>query len=122
MKGIGRKRLYKIAKEPNKYRSKYNTAIQSNKEDAIAFYIRDDNSRSTAGKADVVSGKSENMQKRLLLDSLVFLHKKYCNEHVLHKISYITFCSLKPFWAMKPSFRDHQTCLYKPHENGRLIL
>ncbi len=120
--GISRKRLYNIAKDPHKYRRQYNTITQRTKGDVLAFYIRDDNSRNTAGKSDVVSRKGQKEQKRLLLDTLVALHAKYCNENPSMKISYMTFCSLKPFWVTRPSIRDRQTCLCKPHENGRLVL
>ncbi|WAQ99807.1 LOW QUALITY PROTEIN: hypothetical protein MAR_024180 [Mya arenaria] len=52
----------------------------------------------------------------LLNDDIKHLHAKYISEKK-KKIFYSLFCKLKPFWVIKPTFRDRQTCLCKIHDN-----
>jgi len=57
------------------------------------------------------------MQKCLLNDSLINIHRKFLAEHSHQKISYSLFCSLRPFWVVHLSLEDRETCQCKTHEN-----
>ena len=57
------------------------------------------------------------MQKRLLSDSLLNIHRKFLTENPDKMISYSLFCKLRPFWVVHPSLEDRDTCLCKTHEN-----
>ena len=58
------------------------------------FYCRDDNSRTTAGTRDTVSRRGVKAQRRLLLDSLGRLFKRFKMENPWCKISYSLFCTM----------------------------
>ena len=47
------------------------------KDETSNFYSRDDNSRVTTGRRDTISRHGETRQRRVLLDTLQNLHKKY---------------------------------------------
>jgi hypothetical protein len=81
-----------------------------------SFFERDDNSRLTAGKKQTITRRKVKKQKRLLNDTLFNLHQKLLAEGCI-KLSYSTFCRLRPFWVVHPSVEDRQTCLCKSHEN-----
>ena len=91
------------------------------KDEISNFYRRDDNSRVTTGRRDTISRHGEKRQRRVLLDTLQNLHKKYNAEHHCTSISY-SFCRLRPFHTVHPSQRDRQTCLCQKCENGQLML
>ena len=121
--GIGKKRLLKMTEQVYQYnRSKYNSLSRRMADKVTMFFERDDNSRITTGKNDTLTRNGEKKQRRLLLETMLILHAKYCQENPLNKISYTTFCHLKPHWVMQPTARDRQTCLCKPHENFRFVL
>ena len=91
------------------------------KEDVIKFFERDDISRSTAGKNDCVTVKKEKRQKRLLNDNLNKLHEKFLTT-VGYKLSYQSFCRLKPFWIKYPQARDRETCSCIIHVNLEFLV
>lgn len=86
------------------------------KTNVVEFLERDGNSRVKAGKKATITRNKEKKQLRLLNDSLKNLHAKFLIEKNL-KISYSKFCSLKPYWVVKPKEKDRDTCLCKTHEN-----
>ncbi|CAH1118147.1 unnamed protein product [Phaedon cochleariae] len=87
------------------------------------FLERDENSRLTAGKKETITRQKNKKQRRLLNDTLINLHKKFVASHPEHKkMSYATFSKLRPFWILKPSHRDRDTCLCKQHANISLIV
>lgn len=45
------------------------------------------------------------------------LHAKFLSENPEMGISYSFFCRVKPFWAVKATEKDRQTCLCIKHEN-----
>lgn len=96
-----------------KYRCKSNRFVQ----EVTKFYIRDDNSRLTAGKKETKTFAKVKKQKRLLNLSLKDLHKKFLCEHPHSTLSYTLFVRLRPFWVVTPTEKDRQTCLCKVHEN-----
>jgi hypothetical protein len=84
------------------------------------FYNRDDNSRITTGKKQTATKNKQKMQKRLLSDTLINLHEKFCGEHVDNAISYSQFTRLRPFWIISPTSKDRETCLCRKHDNVQL--
>lgn len=85
-----------------------------------AFYENDDNSRLGAGKRECLTRKGVKKQKRYLSDSIANLYKKFQAEHF--KISYTTFCRLRPFWVITPNVNERDTCLCIKHANIDLKL
>ena len=61
------------------------------------FLLRDDNSTMKPGKKDAVTKRKCKMQKRLLCNTLFNLHLKFRSENPFVKISYSSFCKVKPF-------------------------
>ena len=112
--GLSRIRQYR---ENGIKRSVVHTAGEHFKKNVQEFYCRDDNSRMTPGKKQTVTKKKKKMQKRLLCDSLMNLHRKFLTDNPSSKISYSLFCKLRPFWVVVPSSQDRETCLCKTHEN-----
>lgn len=45
------------------------------------------------------------------------LHAKFKREYPEIKISYSEFCKRRPFWIIKPTVKDRDTCLCKTHAN-----
>ena len=92
------------------------------KEAVTAFLMRDDNSQLTTSKNDTISRGGVKRQRRLLVQSLKALYKKYLAEEPkkMH-ISYGLFCRWRPFNVVTPTARDRQSCLCKTHENARLM-
>jgi hypothetical protein len=84
------------------------------------FFERDDNSKIKADKQATITRKGMKKQTRLLTDDLKNLHSKYVSDG--NKISYSLFCRLRPFWVLRPTEKDRQTCLCKIHDNLRLKL
>nr|CAI5859698.1 unnamed protein product [Callosobruchus analis] len=78
------------------------------------YYEDDENNRIGAGKRECVTRKGVKKQKRYLLDTIGNLYKKFKAETSV-KISYQTFCRLRPFCA-----RD--TCVCIKHSNIDLKL
>lgn len=85
------------------------------KESVRSFLERDDNSRLKADKQATITRKGVKKQVRLLSDDLKTLHKKFQLEG--NKMSYSLFCDLRPFWTIRPTEKDRNTCLCKIHAN-----
>ena len=81
------------------------------------FLERDDNSRITTSKNDTITKEKEKRQRRILNDTMINLHLKFCCEYPLQGMSYSLFCRLRPFHIVHPTARDRDTCLCKLHEN-----
>ncbi|CAC5383317.1 unnamed protein product [Mytilus coruscus] len=62
------------------------------------------------------------MQKRYLNDDLRHLHEKFYSEFPEHPVSYSMFCKCRPFWIVKPSTKDRETCLCIKHENIHYLI
>lgn len=90
---------------------------------AVANFFEDDsNSRLGAGKKEFITRKGTRKQKRYMLDSLVGLYSKYQKQKSQFKLSYQTFCRLRPFWIVKPKVDQRDTCLCITHANIDLKL
>lgn len=84
------------------------------------FYERDDISRMTSGVKNTVTANKLKKQRRVLNDSLRNLHVKFLSE-INGRISYKTFCRLRPFWVKFPTDRDRNTCLCRLCDNTQLM-
>lgn len=99
------------------FRSSQSNISKADEVEVQHFFERDDNSRATTGKKETITRNKVKMQKRLLSDSMKDLHKKFRIEYPAIKISYTAFCRRRPFWVVKPSIQDRETCLCKLHAN-----
>jgi len=81
------------------------------------FFEREDVSRMTSGKKQTLTRAKNKQQKRFLNDTVSNLHSKFLAENSDLKISYRTFCRLKPFWVIWPKEKNRDTCQCKTHEN-----
>ncbi|WAR24778.1 hypothetical protein MAR_038447 [Mya arenaria] len=108
--GISRRYMYRKGRSvrPAGVKSRMKTKVK-------AFLERDDNSRITSDKQATITRNGVKMQKRLLNGDLINIYKKYESEG--NKISYSMFCKLRPFWIVKPTEKDRDTCLCKLYEN-----
>ncbi|CAC5359739.1 unnamed protein product [Mytilus coruscus] len=84
------------------------------------FYERNDVSRLSTGVKQTVTFKKIKKQRRILLDTLQNIHLKFLAESNT-KVSYSTFCRLRPFWVVFPNESDRSTCLCKLCENTKYI-
>jgi len=91
------------------------------KREISQFYVRDDVSRTTAGKKETITRNKMKMQKRFLLETLENLHRKFKSENRTMSVSYSMFCRLRPFWVLLPDLKSRDTCLCKLHENLSLM-
>lgn len=89
--------------------------------DVQEFFERDDVSRMCPGKKDCISRNKVKKQKRVLNDTIQNLHKKF-KSSVSYKISYATFCRLRPFWVTKPKVTDRETCKCMLHSNMEMLI
>lgn len=89
---------------------------------SIAKFMEDESSsRLCAGKKDFITKKGERKQKRVMLDTLLNLHKRFV-EKTHMKISYAMFCNLRPFWVVQPRCDNRNTCMCVTHSNIDLTL
>lgn len=87
----------------------------------VKFMEDDSNSRVCAGKKDFITKMGERKQKRVMLDTLFNLHKRFLEKtHI--KISYSVFCKLRPFWVVQPRCDSRNTCMCVIHSNIDLML
>lgn len=103
-------------------RKKYISTHLKLQDQVVAFYTRDDVSRSTAGKKQTVTKGKVKKQKRFMTDTMKNLHRKFLLENVSSKLSYTLFCRMRPYWVVHPTIADRDTCLCKVHENLEFIV
>ncbi|XP_054720926.1 uncharacterized protein LOC129230544 [Uloborus diversus] len=102
-------------------RSKRNKSISDYYQKLIRdFYEDDEHSKMSPCKRDYVTKSNERVQKRILTKTVKEIHKKLINQKKI-KISYTTFCRMKPFWVVPPKMRDRETCACIKHENMEFI-
>lgn len=83
------------------------------------FFLSDEVSRVTAGIKETVTFKKVKKQKSYLDDSMKTLYKAFLKENG-PIISYTTFTRNRPFYVVKPSDINRDTCLCKVHANIQL--
>ncbi|XP_063215777.1 uncharacterized protein LOC134527217 [Bacillus rossius redtenbacheri] len=117
-----RQRLH-IGRQPVKRKQKQNAMSQQTKYMVCRFYEEDVNSSMTPGKKEFVTKNKTKKKKRVLLDSLKNLHRKFNQTKPNNiSISYATFCKLKPFWVVHPQVSDRDTCLCTKHANYQFLI
>jgi hypothetical protein len=88
----------------------------------LIFFKLDCNSRICAGKKDCITHRGTKSQKRLLSDTMLNLFNKFKAENKNDKISYTSFCSLRPLWVIQPRVQDRETCLCIKHDNMQFLI
>ena len=85
----------------------------------LDFFERDDNSRNQPGKADAVKCKGDVKQTRVLTDYLnnLHLHLKFLSENPDCKVSFSTFCRIRPKYIQLCAFISRSCCLCTKHQN-----
>lgn len=99
----------------------YNTVKVKEAISVQKFFEEDSVSRMLPGKKDFVRKGRVKKQRRILLDSLKNLHKRFLKEKGF-KISYTTFTRCRPFWVTFPKARDRETCACIRHENIEFLV
>ena len=75
------------------------------------------------GKADCVKSiAGERSQKRILTDYLSTLYQKLVSENPRMKLSFTSFCRIRPKHVLLMSFITRDTCLCTKHQNMSLTL
>lgn len=92
------------------------------KNEVESFFEKDSVSRLTAGKKETKTKNKQKKQKRLLNDTMKNLYNEFIKSSMNQKISYSTFCKLRPFWVVQPDYLKRDTCLCIDHENFALAL
>lgn len=90
--------------------------VKKHKNQIVNSFIRDDVSRNTAGTKETLTRKKVKKQKRFLNASMKILYKKFLREHNAN-ISFTTFIRYRPFWVLKQTDVQRDTCLCRKHEN-----
>ncbi|XP_052257645.1 uncharacterized protein LOC127862523 [Dreissena polymorpha] len=86
----------------------------------IEFFERDDNSRISPGKADCVNTDGGAKQSRVLTDYLQNLHEKFLSKNPECKVSFATFCRIRPRNIKLSAFISRNSCLCTKHQNMSL--
>ncbi|KAK0156949.1 hypothetical protein PV327_011508, partial [Microctonus hyperodae] len=81
---------------------------------------KDEHSANSPRTRDTITKNKVVKRKRFLLDTMDNLYTKY-NKDESFKISRSTFMNLKPFWILKKTMTDRDTCLCKVHENYNFL-
>ena len=101
---------------------------QKLKEEIIAFYEMDENSRMCPGMKETVTvrdknGDSVKHQKRLVLSNLKELHASWKEASPSKKVGFSTFAALRPKWCvLAGSSGTHSVCVCKYHQNPKLMV
>lgn len=88
--------------------------------DVQTFFEDEESSKLCPGKKDCLTKNKVKKQKRILCDTMKNLQKKFLDQ-VDYKISYVSFCKLKPFWVVSQKASERDTCLCKQHANIELL-
>ncbi|KAI4827689.1 hypothetical protein KUCAC02_031067 [Chaenocephalus aceratus] len=78
--------------------------------------------RVTTDKTDTITRNKIKQQRMILTDSMINLHTDFLIRNPTVKLSYSSFCALKPFYVTAPKASDRKTCLCQIHENACLML
>ena len=79
-------------------------------------------SRMTTDKTDTITRKKIKHQRMILTDSMLNLHIEFLHKNLNLKLSYSSFCTLRPFYVTAPKASDRSTCLCHYHANANLML
>lgn len=76
--------------------------------------------RVTTDKTDTITRNKMKQQRMILTDSMINLHTDFLIRNPTVKLSYSSFCALKPFYVTAPKASDRKTCLCKMHNKCML--
>ncbi len=97
--------------------------VARHRENVIKFLERDDNSRNMPGKGNYVkSTDGATSQKTVLTDYLTTLYDKFISENPGTKLSFTSFCRIRPKYIQLTSLITRDTCLCTRHQNMSLTL
>ena len=131
--GIERRSLKLTSKKPRPHAagvSQATTERDELKKLVITFLKRGDNSHQLPGKRDSIKVKENTtfeshkcrIQEYILSDYLSNLFLKFQAEYPDEKISFSTFCRIRPSYMKLLSFSTGKTCLCQYHQNLSLEL
>jgi hypothetical protein len=107
---------------PLKYSRKKKQGVTDTLSNHLLNFFEDDTvSRMCPGKKDFVRRGKTKVQRRILLDTLQNLHKRFEEERNV-KISYKSFTRSRPFWVTYPKKSDRDTCACAKHANMDLLI
>lgn len=107
--GISKKRWRKDVISGNSFvRKTYQSVTARVGKRVEEFFVREDVSRMTSGKKQTLTRAKNKQQKRFLNDTISNLHMKFLAENTDIKLSYRTFCRLKPFWVVWPTTAEER--------------
>jgi len=84
------------------------------------LFNRDDVSRITTARKQTITRNKVKMQKRFLVDTMRNLHRKFLSENNV-RISYPSFCRLRPFSVVHPSLSENLSFLAEKLYQLKLI-
>lgn len=124
--GLGRNqlRIANTSKSPVAIVNKSRAAIlrEQLRKDVLKFLERGDNSATLPGKRDAKKDGKKVKQKHILNDYLANLHEKFLAENPHLKLSYSSFCRLRPSNFSTIKYSERKTCLCERHQNMALKL
>ncbi len=122
MLGISAKRMRSSSNMPvSKLRRTQVTSKRRKFSEVVeSHYCSDETSRMLPGKKDCITKNMVKKQKRVLCETMTIVYSKFLNKYPRLPISYTLFCRMRPFWVIKPTARDRETCLCMTHENMAL--
>ena len=90
----------------------------------LEFFGRDDNSRMMPGKKDdkIIEKGTPKIQKRILNDYLSNLYDKFVAEYPEDRLSFASFCRMRPSNYLLVNFTTLTACLCTRHQNMALKL
>lgn len=106
------------------YKRATSTVRSNNMTKVHDFFLRDDVSAVSpgAGRKNYIKVGNLRKRKRILRGTLTDLYLKFCSENITEKkISYQTFCDLKPCHCVRPKESDRRVCLCSVCENFDLL-
>ncbi|GAA6091572.1 uncharacterized protein LOC113073196 [Tachysurus ichikawai] len=111
---------YKLMSDKKQMTHKKATYLQSISQTVKEFFVN--SSCMTTDKTDTITRKMIKHQRMILRDSMLNLHSDFCKKNPRIKLSYSSFCTLRPFYVTAPKASDRSTCLCHHHENANLML
>lgn len=85
------------------------------------FYEDDTVSKMCPGKKDFVKKGKIKKRRRVLLDSMQNLYKRFVKENGV-RVSEAAFRRVRPFWVQPPKTRYRETCACIVHTNMELLV
>ena len=119
--GLSRNALGKSSGKTLSARKEVRQSVSSRiKHKVIEFLSREDNSRTQPGKADSKTENGTRKQIKVLTDYMQNLYQKFCAENPSLKISFATFCRIRPSNIYLARFISRNACQCLRHQNMAL--